>query len=135
MSELRVVVDANIVVAALVRPGGWTARQLARDDVEWVTPSFLFVELADHAEEYSAKAGCDRKEWQRRSAELLKRLRIVTDVDILGAQGDLIGRVERIDADDVPYAAALVVSGADLIWTRDRALLDALPGLAVSVVP
>ncbi len=117
-SGLLVVADANVVIAALVRPGGWAARQIARDDIEWVTPSFLLVELADHAKERSAKAGCERKAWQRRSAALANRLQIVTDEDTLDAKGEWIDRVERIDADDVPNAAAVPVSGAGRLWTR-----------------
>lgn len=132
---LRVVVDANVVAAALVRPGGWTARELARADVEWVAPAFLFVELADHADEYAAKAGCTRKEWRNRVAALARRFHVLADDDLADAAGDLLDRIERVDPDDVPYAAALLVSGADLLWTRDAALRAALPGLAVSAVP
>lgn len=124
-----------MVVAALVRPDGWTARELARSDVEWVTPSFLFDELEEHSEEYAAKIGCPQKEWQRRVASLAKRFRIVPASDVVEARGALIRRVEHIDQDDVPYVAAAIATEADLFWTRDRALLAALPGFAVSVVP
>lgn len=132
---LRVVADANVVAAALVRPAGWSAGQLTRSDVEWVAPSFLFDELSEHAEEYAAKAGCTRREWQTRVAELRKRFAIVPEHELVTARGEIVDRVEAVDPDDVAYAAALVASGADLLWTRDRALLAALPGVAVSVVP
>lgn len=123
------------MAAALVRPGGWTASQLTRGDVEWVAPGFLFDEPAEHAEEYAAKAGCARREWQTRVAALRKRFDIVSEAELIRARGEVVDRVEAVDPDDVPYAAALVASGADLLWTRDHALLAALPGVAVSVVP
>lgn len=123
------------MAAALVRPGGWTADQLRRSDVEWVAPGFLFDELSEHAEEYAAKAGCSRREWTKRVDTLTRLVDIVPAAKLIRAAGDIIDRVEAIDPDDVPYAAALVAGSADLLWTRDRALLAALPGIAVSVVP
>ena len=136
MTRLRVVVDANIAVAALIRPGGWTAEQLARDDVHWLAPAFLLDELAEHATEYAAKAGCGVREWRRRLAALVARVELVPATALLAVKDDkLVLAVARIDPDDAPYAAALVASGADLLWTRDEALFVALPGIAVAVVP
>ena len=134
--KLRVVVDANIAVAALIRPGGWTAQQLARTDVEWLAPAFLIDELAEHAAEYSSKAGCSAREWKQRLAVLLTRIQLVPAEALVSVrQDELVRAVARIDPDDAPYAAAFVASGADFVWTRDEALFTALPGIAVAVVP
>lgn len=133
---LRVVVDANVVAAALIRPGGWTARELARDDVAWFAPAVLLDELREHAGEYARKAGCADAEWRRRVEALAHGLTLVPLADLRrAARSRLVRRVARADADDAVYAAALVAAGADLLWTRDAAVLDALPGRAVSAVP
>jgi predicted nucleic acid-binding protein len=133
---MRVVVDANVVAAALIRPGGWTAQELARTDVEWIAPAFLLDELEEHGAEYAAKAGCALAEWERRRHALVKRLRLVAAKDLAAADGSaLVKRAARADPDDAVYVAALVAAGADLLWTRDAALLDALRGIAVTVVP
>jgi len=135
--RLRVVVDANVIAAALIRPDGWTAQELEeRDDVEWFAPAFLADELREHASEYAEKAGCTTSQWNRRVAALLRRVRVVPSGDVVGAARDpLVRKAEAVDADDAVYVATLVAVEADLLWTRDKGLLDALPGIAVSVVP
>lgn len=45
MSGRSAVIDANVAAAALIKPDGWTAEQLERDDVHWLAPSFLRDEL------------------------------------------------------------------------------------------
>lgn len=133
---LRVVLDANIVAAALIRPDGWTAQELARSDVEWCAPAFLVDELDEHASDYATKAGCTTALWNRRVAKLLHRIRLVPAADIAAAANDpRVRRIEAVDPDDAPYIAALVAIGADLMWTRDSKLLDLMPGIAVSIVP
>lgn len=133
---MRVVVDANVVVAALVRPEGWTASELQRDDVEWIAPSFLVDEIREHTEEYAAKAGCALAEWERRTAALIKRVRIVPARDLVRVRDHaLVQRAAEVDPDDAVHAAAVVAAGADLLWTRDARLARALSGVAVAVVP
>lgn len=74
---MRVGVDANIVAAAGVRPGGWTARELARADVEFVSPAVVQDEPVAHEVEYAEKAKCGREEWAGRVAGLLGRIRLI----------------------------------------------------------
>lgn len=133
---MLVVVDANIIAAALIRPDGWTAQELARTDLRWCAPAFLVDELREHAKEYATKAGCTDPVWNRRVADLLRRIHVVPTADVLAAASDpRVRRVEEVDVDDAPYMATLVAAEADLIWTRDRGLLDLLPGVAVTVIP
>jgi len=133
---VRVVVDANIIAAALIRPDGWTAGQLARADIDWMAPELVALELDEHAAEYAAKAGCSAGEWRRRTEALLTRFRLVpTGVLLAADRSKEVRKAARTDPDDAIYVAAAVATGADLLWTRDRRLLAAFPGLAVSVVP
>lgn len=134
--SLRVVVDANIVASALIRPAGWTASELKRKDVSWLAPDFLFKELLEHSDDYALKAGCSRQEWKERINKLAKQGGIVPWKDLVAASGNpLVVAVERIDPDDAPYAAAFVAARADLLWTRDKALLHVFQGRAVLVLP
>lgn len=133
---LRVVVDANIVTSALVRPGGFTASELQRNDVEWLAPAFILDEMRDHAAEFAVKAGCTRREWDKRVAALVRRIRLIPEDELVSAAGNpLVALVAGIDPDDAAYAAAMVVSGADFLWTRDRAVIKGLAGRAVLIVP
>lgn len=132
---MRVVVDANIVAAALVRPTGWTASELSRQDVEWYAPEPLFAELEEHTEEFAALAGCAPAAFRRRVTRLTG-LRVVKQESLVrAADHPLVRRAEMVDPDDAVYMAAVVAVGADHLWTRDRRLLAAFPGLAVRVVP
>ena len=124
------------MAAALLRPDGWTAQELARADIEWFAPSFVLDELKDHGSEYAQKAGCTPLQWARRVAAVSQRVRIVPARDLLRvARHALVRQVEAIDEDDAPYVAAVVAIEADLLWTRDAAMLKALPGIVVTVVP
>lgn len=132
---MRVAVDANVLAAALVRPGGWTASQLRRP-VTWVAPAVIRAELAEHAASFAQKAGVDEVAWRARVADLLARLDLVPTSRLAAwRRHGIVRRVAAADADDWPYAALLVGGEAQLLWTRDAALLRLLPGLAVEVVP
>lgn len=48
---------------------------------------------------------------------------------------EAVAEVVPLDADDAPYFAALLATGADVVWTRDRLLPEWFPGICVQVVP
>ena len=133
---MRVVIDANVAAAALIRPDGWTAREMARADVEWVAPELLVGELREHSAEYGDKAGCSEAEWSRRVDRLAGRVRLVPLSALLKASHhEFVALATAVDPDDAVYLAALVADEADLLWTRDAALLRTFPGVAVTIVP
>jgi len=132
---MRVVVDASIVVAALIRPRGWTARELVRGDVEWYIPSFLFDELEEHVREFADLADCSPATLRKR-IENLRSLNVIEDRNLDPFLGSpLVSRAAAIDPDDAIYVAAALAVGADCLWTRDKEMLNAFPSLAVRIVP
>jgi predicted nucleic acid-binding protein len=132
---MRVVVDANVLAAALLRPSGWSARQLRRDDLELVVPATLVEDLAPHAETLADKAGMDVDAWHAAVRDLMARVRVVPVADLVRWDAhDPVAEVRSLDADDAPYFAALLAADADAVWTRDRLLLD-WPGVCVQAVP
>lgn len=133
---MRVVVDANVLVAALIRPDGWTARELRRDDVEWVAPETILDELRAHEDEIAEKAEVPRATLRRRAASVLKRIDIVPHEHLVAAaESDTVRRALEVDPKDALYLACVEAADAWLLWTRDEGLLEAFPGLAVRVVP
>lgn len=135
-ARLRVVVDANKLAAALIRPTGFTALALARDDLEFYAPAFLLEELDEHLDEYAAKARCPRAEMRGRIAALATRLLLVpVDALVAARSDDRVRKAERIDPDDAPYLATVAAIEADVLWTSDKALRDAFPGLATPILP
>src|SRR3990170_4511584 len=132
---MRVVVDASVVAASLVDPGGWTARELARTDVQWFAPQFLREELEENATRLSGFAGCSREAFLRR-VRSLTHVELVSPEDLAAADDHpLVAKAATVDPDDVTYLKAVVAVRADYLWTRDEGLLRAFPGLAVLVVP
>ena len=132
---MRVVVDASLVAAALIRPRGWTAGELARTDVELYIPAFLLEELEEHVREFAEIADVSTGSMRGRIASLRAK-RIVSDRDTARFLDDpIVARASTIDSDDAPYLAAVLAVGADFLWTRDNALLAAFPSLAVRIIP
>lgn len=133
---MRVVLDANIVAAALVRPHGWTASVLDQHPGSWLVPEFLAAELEEHAAELASKAGCAEDVWRGRVERFLQEVVVIPEEDLIDVMDDpLVAAAERMDPDDAPYVAAYVASEADLIWTRDRRFVKGFPGIAVHVPP
>ncbi len=133
---MRVVVDANVLAAALVRPGGWTAAQLARTDVEFVAPEWLAAELKDHQTEFAEKARCGLEEWRRRCQTVLGRIRLIPSAELRPHRDHRFVRaIEAIDPDDVPYVLTFLAAGADFVWTRDAAIQAVLRERAGPVIP
>jgi predicted nucleic acid-binding protein len=133
---VRVVVDANVIAAAAIRPQGRTARQLERVDVEWFGPAFLLRELQDHRAELAARARLSAEEWEKRLERAIATIHFIPDGDLAPLDGHaLVNRADRVDPDDAAYVATVVVSGADFLWTLDKRLQRAFPGLAVAILP
>jgi predicted nucleic acid-binding protein len=132
---MRVVVDASIVVAALIRPRGWTATELKRADVEWYVPGFLFDELREHLGEFAGLADCSPSTLRGR-IEGLRSLHVIEGRTLIPfLDNPLVRRAEAIDVDDASYLVAVLAVGADYLWTRDKEILAAFPSLAVRIVP
>lgn len=75
-----------------------------------------------------------RAEFARRAKALLAGCTIVANTRLRKyAQNRLVLIAEGLDPADAYYVAAVVASKADMLWTRDAALLEAFPGLAFLV--
>lgn len=132
---MRAVVDASVVAAALIRPRGWTAGELARTDLEFYIPNFLLEELEEHVREFAEIADVSTASMRGRIAGL-RAMRIVNDRETARFLNDpIVARAAAIVPDDAPYLAAVLAVGADFLWTRDNALLAAFPSLAVRIIP
>jgi predicted nucleic acid-binding protein len=116
-----IVVDAGVVTAALVDDGdvGAAARAALVDDVHWMAPAHLLVEVV------SAVRGLvlGRKVSARRGGDAIRALPDLA-VDIVDP-ADLVERMWALRDNVSPYDAAYVAvaerEGCDLV-TTDRAL-------------
>ena len=113
---MKIVVDANVVIAALVRPS-ITREILLYPYIDYYSPDFLLEEIDDHDKEISAKVG---KGYKSAMKLIMKKLIIVPDYfyenNLQGAH-KIMG---RIDKDDVQYIALAMSLDADGIWSYDK---------------
>lgn len=133
---MRVVVDANILLAAILHPGGITSEQLRRDDVEFVSPAFVREELREAEGPLRQRAGIGRAEWRRREVAAMARVRLVPQDRVARHERrPLVEAVRAVDPKHAQYVAAFLAVRAHLLWTRDQAIIDAMPERAVRVLP
>ncbi len=114
------VVDANIVVAALLRDAG-TRKALLSDKSRLYSPAFLRQELRKHAGEFAKKLGTPEAAVETALDELLD----AANVEVLGldAYASFLQQARKLSPDpkDAPYFAAALSLGCP-IWSQDAAL-------------
>ena len=123
MRLLRLVVDANVIVAALLRDST-TRRLLILGGHELHAPRLLFEEIGEHWAEFVKRSGIPPEALQ----EVLRVLRgYISEHDwseyadsLRGAQAAL----DPADVEDAPYLALASFLSADGVWTEDRRLLE-----------
>ena len=114
---MRIVVDANVLISALIRDG--KSREIILSDVfELVCPEYLGDELYRHREYIAKKSGLTPDEVALLFNLLLRRIKTVPEIsykDELKEAGSII----KSDPDDVPYVACFLALKCDGIWTND----------------
>lgn len=121
---MRIVVDASVVVAALLRPSGWTAAELSRKDLELVAPTRLIEELDRRATDLLAFVETSPEGWRIRRERLLQEIRLIPPSRYVRfGRDELVRMTARQDAADAPYAACLLSENAEFLWTYDKPLL------------
>lgn len=109
---------------------------MRQGDVQLFAPDWLLQEAESFRATLQRRTGMEDAEFDRRLAALLDLVTIVPKEE-WGQAGRhaLVTAVTSVDPKDGPYAACLVATQADLLWTRDDALRQAMPGLAVFWLP
>ena len=118
MIRVRLVIDTNILIAALLRDST-TRRILMTAPIEFVAPPHVFQELLEHIAEIKKRARIPFEQLH----EVLKLLHdnvgpveIDTVPDALGEARRIIGGV---DSEDIPIIAAALSVKCDGIWSED----------------
>ncbi|BES81025.1 PIN domain-containing protein [Pyrodictium abyssi] len=120
--SLAVVIDANKVFAAALRPGRVRRLLYLLEGVEFYASEYLLDEVREHARELASRAGIDSMQFLAIVEEVLaarvKLHRIGCAVCIEKARFV----ASRFDPDDWPFIALAIEPGA-VIWTNDKALI------------
>lgn len=112
---MKVVVDANVVMAALAKPS-ITREVLLYPYIDYYSPSYLLEEIKEHEDEIAVKSGESYKE----ALSIIMKKLIIVKFDFykerISNADKIIG---HIDKDDVQYIALALALDADGIWSYD----------------
>lgn len=115
---MKLVVDANILFAALIKEGS-TAELLNSDKLQLFTPEFLFTEFSKYEELILKKTHRSLEEFNKFLELLKEQITIIPKKEIL----PFIDKAEKITPDpkDTIYLA-LAFALKSNIWSNDKKL-------------
>ena len=117
-----VVVDTNILFAALRSVNRQTRRILYRDDIEFFAPKFIIVEIFEHKERIIAKANVPAEEVYEFLDDVIQRITFVSNEFISLAHYVEAHRLcKDVDENDTPFVALALELNATL-WSKDDTL-------------
>ncbi len=118
LGEFALVVDTNVVIAALLRPGK-TRDLFFSSNVQLFSPIHLLEELSAHQEELRAKTGLDRPTYLHSVEDMISNIIILQPISLLPNEP----HARRIcpDHKDWPFFAAAFYLNCPL-WSNDKRL-------------
>lgn len=112
---MKIVVDANVVVAALVR-SSITREVLLYPYIDYYSPDFLLDELKEHEKEISAKSG---KGYKSALELITKKIKVAPNRFYAKDMREAHKVMGDIDKDDEPYIALALSLHANGLWSYD----------------
>lgn len=122
----RVIIDANIVFAAIRSHDSPTRRKLLLSPHQFYSPNFLIGEIFKHKERIQQKAKASEDEILDFLNRILQRIHFFNE-SLISIENfmEAYHLCKDVDEKDVPYVALSLELSAEL-WTRDQALKDHL---------
>ncbi|MBI1968915.1 hypothetical protein HYS49_03315 [Candidatus Woesearchaeota archaeon] len=116
---MLLVVDANIVIAALLSPSGITNNLLFSPRLQFISPEFIEKELDKHFPEIIKKSNASEKELWAASELIFSRIDIPPALEYEAWKE----KAEKIspDRNDVEYLAVALAFNCPL-WSNDKLL-------------
>lgn len=116
---MRLVIDTNRVIAALVRDS--TCRRIILSSgIRFVTVGLTMIEIAKYRDDILAKTGNTEEELIRILALLFEKIETEDDITIEQAMPLAKEMMDRIDKDDTKFIALALSTDNDGIWSDDR---------------
>jgi len=119
---MRIIVDANIIFAALIRDSA-TRRILFHPKFEFFVPDFIFEEINENMNIISSKTGMTQEKIKE-LLEIIKNRALTFPYSFyrsnIKSAEEIIG---KIDKKDVPYVALALSMNNDGIWSNDKHFL------------
>ncbi|MDO8339176.1 MAG: PIN domain-containing protein [Candidatus Burarchaeum sp.] len=115
---MKLVVDANIIIAAFIRDAA-VRKLLLRPDNCFCCPEFIIEEIKGHFEEMLEKSRLSREDAKKVLELVFDRIEIIPAQKVAKHLGKAELLMGGIDKDDVPYVALALAIQNDGIWSDD----------------
>lgn len=119
---MRLIIDTNILIAALIRDPVVRA-VLLHPDLTFYAPDHLLYEIKKHEDLFLAKSGLAHPEFEAVLSMLVERVAILSHDDIREHMVEARNVMGIIDPDDATFIACALTVRNDGIWTEDRDFL------------
>ncbi len=125
MNEV-IVIDANIIISALISDSRQIRRILAGKDLQFVSPKFVIVELFKHASKIQKATKLLKDEVLELLSSIVNRIKFYEeDLISVGNWTEAFRLCRDVDEKDTPYIALVLELDAE-IWTNDKELESGL---------
>ncbi len=114
---MRVVVDTNRIIAALMKKGV-SRRILTHGDIEFTTVLFSREEIQEHKNRLLLKSGLAEEVFDIVLQKIFERIIILDDRIVRKFMPQASKIMDGIDPDDTPFVAAALATASD-IWSDD----------------
>ncbi|MEK6868098.1 MAG: putative toxin-antitoxin system toxin component, PIN family [Nanoarchaeota archaeon] len=118
-TKTRIVVDANIIIAALFGSRA-TLAILTSQNYSFYAPEYVISEIKRHKEEICKEAGKLSDDFDNEINALLKFINIVDESDYIMFMEKAEEVMRKRDIKDAKYIATALRVRADFIWTNDK---------------
>lgn len=125
---MRLVVDTNIVISALLNPDGVVGSLLLKDakDMEKLTCQFLYVEIFDKKTKILSISKLEEDDFLSLLYFVIKQIEFISENQIETKNWEqAVELVKGIDDKDVAFVALTLQTNA-LLWTGDKKLYNGL---------
>lgn len=117
-----IVIDTNIIISALITDSRKIRRNLARKDLQFVSPKFIIVELFKHAPRIQKATKLSKNEVLELLSSLINKIKFYEeDLISVGSWTEAFRLCRETDEKDMPYIALSLELNAK-VWTNDNEL-------------
>lgn len=116
---MRIVLDANILIAALLGSRGKIAI-LTSQNHEFYAPSYIIAEIQKYRQEICEKIGCSLEEFNKNFEALLVFVKVIDEQEYAPNIPRAIEVMKDRDCKDAHYIACALTVQANFIWTEDK---------------
>lgn len=115
---MKLVVDTNIIMAAIIRDSA-TRKLLLNPELELYLPDYVFSELKRHKDEIINRSDLSEDEFYILLYTIMDRITIVSKEDFAERIPEAWKIMAEIDENDTPFLALAMSFENDGIWSED----------------